>query len=337
MKLILGAIFLISIACPLAIRAEVNHSCLPGGYPGICILGHVFYNRTQDTKHTFPQNKTHIRIGSSWSKGIHSVITEFDAKLYADLGHPKVVEIINSKMVSLEIPRILAHANFADNTLESFWTEEGTDAEPSLSYVDLGDNHISNLTNITTFVNLETIYLYNNRIEAVELNVFRNMTKLKFLSLNYNQISKLSGDYFPPTLTYLGLYFNELKTLNYSALRIPSLEILNLERNSLSTIDTSRLILGLPKLKMLRLHHNEFTHEELLDAIDVLKQHNISYRDVAEVVSCYYDAEEIEGVCLERQYMSRDWSKAIVLSIVTVMMAVAFIFLVRWVFIEMSK
>lgn len=336
MKFILGTIFLAFIAYQPAIGREIKHDCLPGGYGGICILGHVFYNRTHNDKHIFPQNKTHIRIGNDgWSKGIDSVITEFDAKLYAELGSPKVVEILNAEMELLEIPQILSHGNFAENKLDSFWNEKG--AEPMLSYLDLGANSISNLTNITVFVNLETLYLYYNHIAFVELNVFRNMTKLKFLSLNYNRITELSGDYFPPTLSYLGLYNNDLKTLNYSALRIPSLEILNIQRNYLTKIDASKLLLGLPNLKMLRLHHNEFSHEELRAAMEVLDQRNVSYRNEAEVVACYYEMEEIEGVCLQRQYLGQGWGKAVILSIVTVAIAIVFVLLVRWVFIAMNK
>lgn len=338
MKFILGSIFLIFIAYPPASCTVRNHTCFPSSFTDMCILGHVFYNRTFDTKHIFPQNKSHIRIGNDgWSKAIDSVIMAFDVKLYAELGHPQALEIMDSEMVTLEIPRALHHGNFADNRLKTFWIEDGVDAEPVLSFLDLGRNRISNLTNLTVFINLETVYLESNSLETVELNTFRKLTKLKILNLNYNQISQLSGDHFPLSLTYLGLYFNELKTINYSALQLPLLEILNIQRNHLTTIDTARLLLGLPKLKMVRLGHNEFSKEVLLSALEVLKQHNVSYRDEAEELSCYYDSEEIEGVCMNIQYMSQSWLKAIVLSVLTVIMAIVFILLVRWVFIAMNK
>lgn len=338
MKCILGSIFLAFVAYRSATGTVRNHTCFPSSYTDMCVLGHVFYNRTQDIKHIFPQNKSHIRIGNDgWAKAIDSVIREFGAKLYDELGRPQALEIMDSEMVTLEIPRALRHANFADNRLSCFWIEEGVSTEPALSYLDLGRNRMSNLTNITVFVNLETIYLEGNMLETIEQNIFKNLTKLKALNLNYNQIAQLPGDLFPPSLTYLGLYNNELKTLNYNALQLPSLEVLNIQRNHLTTIDAARLLLGLPKLIIVRLDHNEFPKEALQSAIEVLARHNVRYRDEAEEASCYYDSEEIEGVCMTIQFMSQSWSKAIVLSILTVIIAVVFVLLVRWVFIAMNK
>lgn len=338
MKFILGSICLVLLAYQPASGTVKNHTCFPSSYTGMCILGHVFYNRTHDTKHIFPQNKSHIRIGNDgWSKAIDSVIKVFDVKLYEELGHPPALEIISSEMETLEIPQVLRHANFADNILKAFWIGEGVGAEPALSYLDLARNRISNLTNITALLNLETVYLESNNLETLELNIFKNLTKLKILNLNYNQISQLSGNYFPTSLTYLGFYYNDLKTLNYNSLQLPSLEFLNIQRNQLATIDTARLLLGLPKLKVLRLDHNLISKEVLLSAIEVLKQHNVSYRDEADEVSCYYDSEEIEGVCISSQFIDQNWLKAIILSVLTVIIAIVFILLVRWVFIAMNK
>lgn len=329
MKFILGSIFLVFVAYRPASGAVKNYTCLPSSFTGMCILAHVFYIRTNDTKYIFPQNQSHIRIGNDgWAKAIDSYFQFFDAKLYAELGHPQALEIMDSEMETLEIPRALHHGNFADNRLQTFWIEEGVGAEPALSYLDLGRNSISNLTNITVFINLETIYLESNELETIHRNIFRNFTKLKLINLNYNQITQLSGDYFPPSLTYLGLYYNELKTLNYSAMKLPLLEILNLERNQLVTIDTAKLLLAAPKLKMIRLGHNDLPKDVLLSAMEFLDQHNVSYRDEAGDVSCYYDAEEIEGVCMNMQFMT-GWFKAVILSVLTVTIAIVFIFLVQ--------
>lgn len=338
MKFILGSIFLVFVACQPAIGAVKNHTCIPSTFPGMCSLGHIFYNRTHDTQHIFPQNKLHIRIGrDGWSRGIDSVISVFDAKLYAELGSPHALEIVDSEMESLEIPRALHFGNFNDNRLRTFAIEAGNVAEPVLSFLDFGRNDISNVTNITVFINLETLFLDGNRLETIEANTFRNLTKLKVLNLNYNQIHKLVAESFPPSLTYLGLYSNELETLNYNALQLPSLEVVNVQRNYLNTINATRLLLGLPKLKMFRLEHNQFPIEVLLPLLDILKQHNISYRDEAEEISCYYDAEEIEGVCMHSHYISQGWFKAVVLSALTVIVAIGFVLIVRWVFIAMNK
>lgn len=337
MKLKLGALLMTFMIYQPSIAIEKIHSCFPGSVKDICVLGHVFYNRSQDIKHIFPQNYSIIHIGNSgWKKGLDSVIQVFDGQLYAELGHPPAVWILTAEVEALEIPRALSHANFASNRIEAFWIERG-DAEPLLSYLDLGLNGLSRLTNITAFVNLETIYLQGNNLEVLELNVFKSLTKLKVLNLNYNQLTVLSGSLFPPSLIYLGLQYNDMTTLDYSTLQLPSLEVLNIGHNSLRAIDAGKLLPGLPKLQILLLSHNKLSEESLLLVLQVLKQRNVSYRDETSKASCYYDSEEIEGVCMERQSTVGGRLKIIGLSILPISIAILFLLLMYWVYAFMNK
>nr|XP_029712529.1 uncharacterized protein LOC109415886 [Aedes albopictus] len=337
MNINLGGLFFVFMIYQPSTAVEKIHSCLPGSVKNICILDHVFYTRSQDIKHIFPQNYSIVHIGNDgWKKGINSVIQAFDGQLYAELGHPPVLEILTAEVEMLEIPRALSYANFAGNRIEAFWIEEG-DAEPQLSYLDLGQNGLTRLTNITAFVNLETIYLQANQLEVLELYVFKNFTRLKVLNLNYNLFTVLSGDLFPPSLTYLGLEYNDMTTLDYGTLQLPSLKVLNIGQNSLRSIDAAQLLLGLPKLEVLRLSHNKLSHESLRSVLEVLRQCNVSYRDESAKVSCYYDSEQIEGVCMERQPTVRGRVKIVLLSILSMLIASLFVLLMYWVYVFMNK
>lgn len=315
-----------------------NHTCIPTGYTNICILEYVYYNRNFTTQHIFPQGYQYIRIGNSgWRNGIESVIPVFDVKMYKEMGQPQALEVTNVLMAELEIPRKVSYGNFADNSLKWFSVEDDN-IEPMMTYLDLSRNSIGNLTNITALVKLEVLYFHNNHIVTLEPNVLSKLTKLKILDLDYNNIHHLSGEFFPSSVTHLRLYYNEIKELQYSDLSLPSLELLNLERNKLSSFDASALILAMPKLKQVGLGGNHFGKEELLKALEVFKRHNISYVQEGDEVSCYYSDEIIEGVCVNRNVIGASgWTKAVLLTMLTLLIGIIFVLVVRWVFIAMHK
>ncbi|KXJ62406.1 hypothetical protein RP20_CCG011713 [Aedes albopictus] len=125
--------------------------------------------------------------------------------------------------------------------------------------------------------------------------------------------------------------------LNYSTLQLPSLKVLNIGHNALRTIDAAQLLLGLPKLQVLRLSHNKLSHESLRSVLEILRQRNVSYRDESSKVSCYYDSEQIEGVCMERQPTVGGRVKVVLLSILSMLIATLFVLLMYWVYVFMNK
>lgn len=336
MKAVLCSIT-IALLVPLADAANKNHTCIPTGQPNLCLLEYVYYTRNQTTVHTFPKGYSHISIGNcGWSKGTESVIHNFDLEFYAQLGRPQAVEIMNVMMDTLEIPRALRLGNFADNFLKWFSIEQA-EAAPELVYLDLESNYLSNLTNISGLVNLETLYLQSNRIEALEKDHLKPLTKLKILNLNFNQIYSFSGRGLPHSLTDLGLSTNSLTTLNYSDLYMPSLEMLNIESNELQTIDVSALMLALPKLRTIRLSENSMRKDTLLPILQEFDRHNVSYKNEGYDPGCNYQHTNIEGICVMSEYVGQGWFKSTALSILTVLIAVVFVLTVRWVYIAMNK
>ncbi|XP_055636026.1 uncharacterized protein LOC129775370 [Toxorhynchites rutilus septentrionalis] len=338
-KTIFWSVLLLLVPVTLSSGSAKNHKCIPTGYTNICILEYVYYNRSVTTQHIFPQGYQHIRIGNSaWRNGIESVIPSFDAKIFAEMGRPQAIELMNVLMTDLEIPRKLSFGNFGDNNLKYFTVEHDDSTEPMLTYLDLSRNSLTKLTNITTLVELEALYLYNNRLDSLEPDMLRKLTKLKILDLNYNNIVQLCGDCLPQSLTHLRLYYNDLKKLNYSGLSLPSLEILNIEQNKLTSFDASALVLAMPKLTYISLSGNDFGKEVLLKALEIFDRHNISHIAEGDEVSCFYGDELVEGVCVNRHVMSGSgWVRGTLLTILTLLIGFIFLLVVRWVFIAMNK
>ncbi|XP_055301686.1 uncharacterized protein LOC129568141 [Sitodiplosis mosellana] len=131
--------------------------------------------------------------------------------------------------------------------------------------IRLNDNQIENLNNFEKFVNLEELFLSNNKLyvpkisqifpgnsklqrlnmaniglKTLDKSFFENLTGLKFLDISQNKIETLSGDVFNglSKLEYLDISQNKmLKTVNESMFKqLDKLKHVNLSRIELSEI-----------------------------------------------------------------------------------------------------
>ncbi|KAL9703242.1 hypothetical protein quinque_006760 [Culex quinquefasciatus] len=163
-----------------------------------------------------------------------------------------------------------------------------------------------------------------------------NLTKLRHLDLTHNFLTQFSTQVFPKSLTYLSLNSNEIKLLNYDGLYFPPLLTLNLERNDLPSIDASALILAMPKLKMVRFGGNPIDPNEFRLAVQQFRKHNVSVNGEADEVACLYKEEVVEGVCV-RLAPPRNVIREILLSLVVVLVVIAMVVTVWWVFVTINK
>ncbi|EDS29874.1 conserved hypothetical protein [Culex quinquefasciatus] len=185
-------------------------------------------------------------------------------------------------------------------------------------------------------VNLEVLLLQNNHIEHFDHSTMQNLTKLRHLDLTHNFLTQFSTQVFPKSLTYLSLNSNEIKLFNYDDLYFPPLVTLNLERNDLLSIDAPALILAMPKLKMVRFGGNPIDPNEFRLAVQQFRKHNVSVNDEADEVACLYKEEVVEGVCV-RLAPPRNVIREILLSLVVVLVAIAMVVTVWWVFVTINK
>lgn len=88
---------------------------------------------------------------------------------------------------------------------------------PDLVTVNLSDNNIQNLPNISCLSNMDTLDLSNNSIENINSSTFSKLTFLRYLDLSNNLISCIepeSFNYRPGSLMHIKLKRNRLKSFD---------------------------------------------------------------------------------------------------------------------------
>lgn len=327
--------------CPvLATRIVREHRCISPADEAMCILQEVFYNRTT-TESVFPKNYSHIYIGSDSSRTFQSLVPIMDGQLHRELGEPQAVELVYVKLKTLEIPRKLVMGNFLDNSLNAFWLEAGEQV-PALSYLDLSRNRIGNMTNISSLVNLESLFAVRNEISTLEPNTFAGLTKLKMLNLNHNEIKAIHGADLPASLIWIRLAGNAIESLNAAEMNLPLLQYLDVSDNHLKSLNAAELIMAKPNLQEVLFGGNKLDLATITKSTDLLKRHNISYAvtedsEARDFMHCDYDSKLVDGMCVRRDQIPNSWLKNTGLTVLTVLVAALFAMIVRWVFLAMSK
>ena len=87
-----------------------------------------------------------------------------------------------------------------------------------ITYLDLSDNKLTNISGIKIFKNLEELELYSNQIK--DISVLKDLNKLKILDINDNKIKDISA----------------LKNLN--KLKLLDIENLELESDQIEYINS---------------------------------------------------------------------------------------------------
>ena len=88
--------------------------------------------------------------------------------------------------------------NIPDNAFLNALIEEGVDNNGDglisfeeaevITYLDVSDKGISDLSGIESFVNLDTLYCYSNQLTYLDIS---NNTSLLFLNCHFNQLTNM--------------------------------------------------------------------------------------------------------------------------------------------------
>ena len=70
---------------------------------------------------------------------------------------------------------------------------------PSLTYLDLSFNSIHKIQNLEALVNLEELYLVNNKISEIPEKELDSLQRLKFLELGSNRIRVCASSFPSPS------------------------------------------------------------------------------------------------------------------------------------------
>uniref|UniRef100_A0A1Q3FRZ8 Putative leucine-rich repeat protein n=2 Tax=Culex tarsalis TaxID=7177 RepID=A0A1Q3FRZ8_CULTA len=310
-----------------------NHSCVPSAYTQMCILEHLQYKPDKEhVIHSFPPNRSHVRITTeSRSSGRVVEMIEINAKLHTLLGKPKILEMYGYAMWKFELPRALWKGIFSKSHIFNLTVEPGTET-PRVVYLDLSSNYLRDIANVSGLVNLEVLILSYNHISSIDATTMQNLTKLRILDLSHNFLLMVPMNIFPKSLTHLNLFACYIQSLNYDHLYYPSMEVLIVERNKLTSIDSTALMRAMPKLRKVRLGWNLFDLEELQEALQQFRQHNVSFRDEADEAACAFAQRVVEGVCIRGPAPPRSFLREIQLSLVVLVIGVALGVSIRWVY-----
>lgn len=323
-----------------ATRIVRVHRCVSPPSEDMCILLEVFYNRST-TDNVFPQNHSHVHIGSDSTRTFKSLVPMLDGQLYRELGEPQALELTYVRLTSLEIPRKLVFGNFVDNLLDEFWLEPGEMA-PAMSYLDLSRNEVSNLTNISSLVNLESLYMVSNAIKHIEPNTFAGLAKLKMLNLNNNHLTVIHGADLPASLIWVRLANNYLESLNAAEMNLPLLQYLDISYNHLTSLNGAELIMAKPNLCEILFGGNRIDLATVQKVTELFQRHNVSYTQLEDTENrdymyCDHKSKLMNGVCVRRDQIPNSWLKSTGLSVLIVLVAALFGLIVRWVFFAMRK
>ena len=144
---------------------------------------------------------------------------------------------------------------------------------PSLHTLELQDNRISDLQNLTILSRLKRLNLRNNQIIDIHIS---HLPSLEFLDLSFNQMTQIPPKWITQTdgLRIVNLSHNKLKHISPHAFQQVTLNHLDLAFNRLTTLHS----FGILKLSMMVISHNRmttitddaFTHlEQTLEDLDL--------------------------------------------------------------------
>lgn len=179
------------------------------------------------------------------------------------------------------------------------------------------DNNAIVWTHLHAFVNLpvvHTIDLSRNRIHEAGMigRAVKDLTKLEFLRLDHNNITRLTEGSFVdlPSLKELYLNDNSIVEIQYGAfLKTPLLKLIHLENNYLKRIHPESFLQSSGSgVEYMHVQHNQITEVEevksLLDALPMLKFLDLSYNKL-EVIpfGVLRGHASIEQLCFDHNWI----------------------------------
>ncbi|XP_055619333.1 platelet glycoprotein V-like [Toxorhynchites rutilus septentrionalis] len=216
----------ILIICVTIVTSK-NYKCTVVNEAGFCFLENVVLNDSYSMK-TLEVPKHPILLIKSGS------IPHFTKEIYAHMPAVRLLHMYNNTGIRklLVASSNLTEINLQRNGLLEF------DIEPVensvLKTLTIVHNAITIIPkNIRFLEGLEKLYLYNNSIEYVDLELFENATSLKVLSLYDNKIKTLDSrvDLRFVNLQTLSLSKNKLAFIPYFFEAFPLLNAISLRKN----------------------------------------------------------------------------------------------------------
>ncbi|XP_049288473.1 uncharacterized protein LOC125766493 isoform X1 [Anopheles funestus] len=321
------------------------YNCEPGTEPTVCRIWNMHYDEDIAAKH--PASIPSVNFTSTvhtvqllferYYYNQHNQLMRYDSTLHGTvLRNPVVVQIQKTRLRYLFVPTNLLEGDFTDNVISVIVTDKALTYD--VRYLDLADNSIREVSNLTALKQLQTLNLESNRIRMIDPDTFKGMANLTHLYLGYNHIAKFDFSILPKKLKVLWIARNDQHTINLEDVVLPQLRELNLETNSISSLDLVALFKAFPAMETILIAYNDFGKNKAKRITTELKRRNVSYYIGMErdgYVDCDYGGYRFEDLCLNESV--NDWSLgkgALLLSIAKLVMGV-FVLSIRWIWYQM--
>lgn len=185
--------------------------------------------------------------------------------------------------------RILAN----DNRIAFIDTDDASAA--TLEYVDLENNRLPKMSNLTRFENVHYLNLKNNRINDIGLNSFARMHRLEVLNLRNSGVSNIYFGLFShkSKLKILDLSYNELGHIDFQMfVAMKNLIQLHLDGNNLNELDATEIRRIFPALQQISISQNDWSCHNLATIVQHLESNGIAINSIDSTKN----TENIKGI-----------------------------------------
>lgn len=243
----------------------------------------------------------------------HNQLQELDKGLFRDCKNLRDVKLEENhlKCVHLQLPYTLLKLDISNNNVDQVLVEPlhnrtETDLRELLrvvavnntvtsfymhpdfvvSHIDLSQNGLDNIHNISQISSLIDLSLAFNPIGPLPLNSFDNMTDLLFLNLEHTNLGRLEFGTFSQAakLKHLDISYNNLHEIDMDMLAaLSSLEELSLIGNNLTKLEYTGLLELFPRLRFIGISNNDWDCKTLANILKYLNKQHIRLLEDANV------------------------------------------------------
>lgn len=195
-----------------------------------------------------------------------------------------------------------------DNQITKIILEEAS-SEFNITSLNLRNNSLTSISNLSKLVNLEKLDMSYNNFETLDATTVSQMTRLRILSLSHNRLKHPHRF----LLNALSLEYLDLSYNNFSIFRmnfnVPKLQELHLEGNNLTVLDTNIKRMA-PELVRIGLNDNNWNCNQLTSSLLLVQFDGIApvinatiseagasgrnYTGAVKGIECYDDGNYID-------------------------------------------
>lgn len=210
--------------------------------------------------------------------------------------------------ISARTKRILANDNriaFVDITTASSSSSTAVFESP-LEHIDLANNRLHSMQNLTQFERLRYLDVSNNHLHDIGLNSFARMHQLEVLNLRSSGLAHINFGLFShkSKLRTLDLSYNDLGHCDFRMfVAMTSLVQLNLNGNNLSELDATEIRRIFPALTKIGISQNDWSCQNLASIIKHLETNGIALESIDTIqntanikgIPCKNNDDDISG------------------------------------------